>query len=348
VIAQDRTLRLRIERSSVQRCQQGRPVTGPLDVSHGSSVAYAGSMLVARSHTRVAFLALLAMAAAWGSTFVLIKDLVTRIPVADLLAIRFAIAALALGLIVGPRIQISRDVLTKGALLGLLYGAAQILQTAGLAHTAASVSGFVTGLYVVATPILSAVILRRRIARTTWIAVILAMLGLGVLSLRGFTLGYGELLTVIAALIYARHIVAVGKFSTPQTAISLSLVQLIVIALMCFVAAILPTAQSAAGIQLPGTLHDWLLVLYLALIASALTMVLQTWAQAHIEPSRAAVIMAMEPVWAAVFAVAFGGEHVTARMVIGGLAIVSAMYLVEQPDRRFLRSKEYAGSTAPS
>jgi drug/metabolite transporter (DMT)-like permease len=72
-------------------------------------------------------------------------------------------------------------------------------------------------------------------------------------------------------------------------------------------------------------------------------MVLQTWAQAHIEPSRAAVIMAMEPVWAAAFAVAFGGESITARMVIGGLLIVSSMYLVEQPERRFLRSKEYVG-----
>ncbi|HEX6757149.1 MAG TPA: DMT family transporter [Propionibacteriaceae bacterium] len=301
-------------------------------------------MLVARSHTRVAFLALLVMAAAWGSTFILIKDVVSRIPVVDLLAVRFAIASLALGIIVGPRIKISRDVLTKGALLGLLYGSAQILQTAGLAHTAASVSGFVTGLYVVATPLIAAVILRRRIAGVTWLAVLLAMTGLAILSLRGFTLGYGELLTVIAALLYARHIVALGHISTPQTAMSLSLVQLIVITLVCAAAAWWPTAGSGGtGIQLPETGHDWLVVLYLALIAGALTMVLQTWAQAHIEPSRAAVIMAMEPVWAAAFAVAFGGESITARMVIGGLAIVSAMYLVEQPDRRLLKTKEYVG-----
>jgi drug/metabolite transporter (DMT)-like permease len=249
----------------------------------------------------------------------------------------------ALGLIVGPRVQISRPVLTQGALLGSLYGSAQVLQTVGLAHTSASVSGFVTGLYVVATPLLTAVILRRRIANITWFAVFLALFGLGVLALRGFTLGYGELLTVIAALLYARHIVALGRFSTPETAISLSLVQLIVIALMCAVAALWLTPGSGSGIQLPATGHDWLIVLYLALAASALTMVLQTWAQARIEPPRAAVIMAMEPVWAAAFAVAFGGESVTARMVIGGLAIVSAMYLVEQPERRLLRAKEYAG-----
>src|SRR4030095_4956670 len=196
-------------------------------------------MLAARSRTELlAFLALLAMTAAWGSTFFLIKDVVTRVPVPDLLAVRFAIASVALAVIAAPRLGMSRTVVAYGVLLGLLYGSAQILQTAGLAHTAASVSGFVTGLYVVATPLLTAVILRRKIANITWFAVFLALFGLSVLALRGFTLGYGELLTVIAALLYARHIVAMGRFSTPQTAISLSLVQLIVIALMCAVAAL--------------------------------------------------------------------------------------------------------------
>jgi drug/metabolite transporter (DMT)-like permease len=292
-------------------------------------------MLAARSRTELlAFLALLAMTAAWGSTFFLIKDVVTRIPVADLLAIRFAIASIALGLIAAPRIHLSRPVITYGALLGLLYGAAQILQTAGLAHTAASVSGFLTGLYVVATPLLTALILRRRVPRVSWLAAALATVGLGVLALHGLALGYGELVTVISALIYAGHIVALGRFSTSETALSLSLVQLIMITLVTGVATLWPSAESPGGIQLPTSVHDWLVVLYLAIIASALTMVLQTWAQAHVEPSRAAVIMAMEPVWAAAFAVALGGENITLRMVIGGLAIVSAMYLVERPQRR--------------
>jgi drug/metabolite transporter (DMT)-like permease len=292
-------------------------------------------MLAARSRTELlAFLALLAMTAAWGSTFFLVKDIVTRMPVADLLALRFAIASVALGVIAARRLHLSRTVVTYGVLLGILYGSAQILQTAGLSHTAASVSGFVTGLYVVATPLLTALILRRRIPRPTWLAAILATIGLGVLALHGFAIGYGELLTLISAVIYAGHIVALGRYSTAETTLSLSLVQLIMITVVCTVAALWPTAGSPASIQLPGSAHDWIVVVYLALIASALTMVLQTWAQAHIEPSRAAVIMAMEPVWAAAFAVALGGERITLRMVIGGLAIVSAMYLVERPQRR--------------
>src|SRR3954468_8693621 len=97
-------------------------------------------------------IALLAMTAAWGSTFFMIKDVVTRIPVPDLLTVRFAIAAVALAIVAGPRLKMPADTLRRGVLLGLLYGIAQLLQTFGLAHTAASVSGFLTGLYVVLTP----------------------------------------------------------------------------------------------------------------------------------------------------------------------------------------------------
>ena len=153
------------------------------------------------------------------------------------------------------------------------------------------------------------------------------------LSLNGLAIGYGELLTLCSAVIYAGNIIALGRLSEPGTALSLSMVQMGVITVICAVAALWPDA-SGIGIQLPGSGHDWLIVIYLGLIAGALTMVLQTWAQARVEASRAAVIMAMEPVWAAVFAVALGGESITVRMVIGGLAILAAMYLVELAPRR--------------
>ena len=126
-----------------------------------------------RRSERLAVLALLAVTAVWGSTF-FIKDLLTRIPVADLLAVRFGLASLALAVVVGPRLRLTRRIVRQGAGLGLLYGVAQILQTVGLAHTSASVSGFITGLYVVATPVLAAVILKARITSTTWAAVVLA------------------------------------------------------------------------------------------------------------------------------------------------------------------------------
>lgn len=274
-------------------------------------------------------IALLAMTAAWGSTFFLLKDLVTRIPVPDLLTARFAVATVALAIIAGPRLRMARRTLVSGLLLGVLYGVAQLVQTAGLAHTAASVSGFLTGLTVVLTPLLSALILRTRIQPVVWLAALLATVGLAVLSLRGFALGYGELLTVASAVIYAGHIIGLGQLSIPGTALQLSVAQLATITLVCGIAA------APDGIQLPSSGLDWALVAFLGLVGSALTMVLQTWAQARVEASRAAVIMATEPVWAAAFAVAFGGESVTWRMLVGGGAILAAMYLVELvPARR--------------
>jgi drug/metabolite transporter (DMT)-like permease len=290
---------------------------------------------------RLAFVALLGMTAAWGSTFFLIKDVVTRIPVPDLLTLRFGIATVALAAIAGRRLLMDRRTLLAGVVLGLLYGVAQILQTVGLAHTTASVSGFITGLYVVATPLLSALILRVRIRLTTWLAAAIATGGLGVLSLHGFAMGYGELLTLASAIVYAGHIIAMGRLSTPGQALSLSVVQMGVITVVCGVAALWPDGHGA-GLQLPTGAHDWLVVIYLGLIAGALTMVLQTWAQARVEASRAAVIMAMEPVWAAAFAVVLGGETPTWRMIVGGAAILTAMYLVELAPQRRPRVRELA------
>lgn len=293
-----------------------------------------------------AFLALLSVTAIWGSTFFMIKDIVTRLPVADLLAVRFGIASLALLIFAivrarsrrpGPSgLGLDRRTLRRGVLLGVLYGVAQILQTAGLAHTAASVSGFITGLYVVATPLLSALILHTRIPRTTWLAAVLATVGLGILSLNGFSVGYGELLTLGAAIVYALHIVALSRLSDRTDPIALSLVQMVVIAALCTAVAL------PGGITLPSSTSDWLIVIYLAVVAGALTMFAQTWAQARIDASRAAVIMALEPVWAALFAVTLGGESITVRMIAGGLAILSAIYLVELAPRLTGRRKEPA------
>jgi drug/metabolite transporter (DMT)-like permease len=283
-----------------------------------------------------AFLALLTVTAAWGSTFFMIKDIVTRLPVADLLAVRFAIASLTLLVFSIGRLRLNRRTLQRGLLLGVLYGIAQILQTAGLAHTAASVSGFITGLYVVATPLLSALILRTKIPRTTWFATVLATIGLGVLSLNGFSIGYGELLTLASAIIYALHIVALSRLSDGTDALSLSVVQMVVITLCCTVVAL------PGGITLPDNRTDWLIVIYLAVIAGALTMFAQTWAQARMDASRAAVIMALEPVWAAFFAVTLGGESITVRMIIGGSAILGAIYLVELAPRLSNRREKAA------
>ncbi len=214
-----------------------------------------------------------------------------------------------------------------------LYGVAQILQTAGLAHTPASVSGFITGVYVVATPLFAALLLRTRITGLTWAAVALAMGGLAVLSLGGLSVGYGEALTFLAALLYALHIVGLGAWSDPGQAMGMAIVQLLVITVVSFVATV------PDGIVLPSTAGDWLAVVYMAVFAGALAMAGQTWAQAHLAPTRTAIIMSMEPVFAALFAVLLGGESTTARMLVGGLMVLAAMLVVELVPRRRIEAE---------
>ncbi len=282
-----------------------------------------------RRTSLLAALLLLIVTAVWGSTFFLIKDLLDRVPTLDFLAVRFSIAAVLL-LIVAPRAlgRLSADARKHALVLGMLYGVAQILQTAGLAHTAASVSGFITGMYVVATPLFAALILHSRITRMTWAAVALATAGLAVLTLQGFSVGYGEAITLVAALIYALHIVGLGAWSKPAEAIGMSIVQIIVIAVICLV------SSAPGGIVLPATRGDWLSVLYMAAFAGSFALLAQTWAQAHLAPTRAAIIMTMEPVFAALFAILAGGEDFTVRMLVGGTMVVSAMLVVELIPRR--------------
>jgi drug/metabolite transporter (DMT)-like permease len=283
----------------------------------------------ARRTTTLATLVLLGMAAVWGSTFFLIKDLLERVPTLDFLAVRFAIAGVAM-VAVAPRalLRLSPTARRRALALGGLYGGAQILQTAGLAHTPASVSGFVTGLYVVATPLLAAVLLRTRLTAYTWGAVALATAGLGVLTLDGLSIGYGEAITLVAAVLYALHIVALGAWTSAEEALGLSILQLLVIAAVCLV------ATAPDGVVLPERAGDWLSVVYMALVAGAAALIAQTWAQAHLAPTRAAIVMSMEPVFAAAFAVALGGEAVTWRLLAGGAMVLTAMLVVEAGPRR--------------
>ncbi|KRC56714.1 MULTISPECIES: DMT family transporter [unclassified Nocardioides] len=291
----------------------------------------------ARRPVLLATLALLGMTACWGSTFFLIKDLLERVPTVDFLAVRFLLAG-AVMLLAAPRAiaRLSADVRRRALVLGALYGVAQILQTAGLAHTPASVSGFITGLYVVATPVLAAAVLRTRINAGTWAAVVLATAGLGVLTLDGLSIGYGEAITLVAALLYAAHIVGLGAWSTPADAIGMSILQVLVIAGICLVAALV---SGEAGIVLPERGSDWASLIYMALVAGAAAMLAQTWAQSHLPPTRSAIIMSMEPVFAAFFAVLLGGESVTGRMVLGGVMVLMAMLVVEALPRRHIEGE---------
>lgn len=270
---------------------------------------------------------LVAVTAVWGSTFFLIHDLVRSVPAEDFLAVRFTLAALVMMLVFRRQVgALTRREWVVGLGLGVVYGIAQLLQTIGLGHTPASRAGFLTGLYVVLTPVLGALLLRERVPGSTWVAVGVSLLGVAVLSLtdvRHLALGAGDWLAVVAAAIYALHIVLLGRSTSPGSATGLASVQILAVAVVTSVAAL------PGGLTTPSGTGGWVSLVYMAVISGAVAMWAQTWAQTHLSASRTAIVMTLEPVFAAGFAVAFGGESMTPRMLLGGALVLAAMYLVE-------------------
>ena len=270
--------------------------------------------------------ALLLATAAWGSTFVVTKSSLDELRPASFLAWRFGIAAAVL-LLVGARrtLALSSTDLRRGATLGLLLGVGFLLQTTGLQHTSAGMSGFLTGSSVVMVPIVASVVFESPVNRSGWVAV--ALSGVGLALLTGgpdASLSAGALLTLAGAAGFAGHITALSEWATPTNALGVTTVSVTVAAVLC---------SSAAGItedlSAPGSPSAWASVVYVALVATCLGLAVQAWAQGALSTVSAAVIMTTEPVFAALLAVGVGGESLPPAAWVGGLVVVAAMGVAE-------------------
>lgn len=272
---------------------------------------------------------LLAVTAVWGATFVMVQDVVQEMPVYAFLFWRFGIAGLALALL-NPKslTRLSPTDLKHGVLLGLMLAVGYTAQTIGLQHTSATVAGFITGMFVVFTPLVAAVALKKRITATTWFAVGLATVGLALLSLSGFSIGFGELIMLVCALAFAAQLVFLGEWTSTDRAYGLTVVQLLVVAALTGFASLFD-----GGPVPPQSTNAWVATIFLALVATAAAYLIQAWAQAHISPTRAAIILTMEPVFAGFFGVTLAGDEITLRMGVGALLILAAMYVIELTPR---------------
>lgn len=273
---------------------------------------------------KIAPWALLSVAAVWGLAFVVMKDAIERQTVNNFLVSRFVVAVLVMILIRPQCLKlINKDLLTRGSLAGLFLGAGYILQTLGLARTGAAITGFITGLYIVFTPLLASLILKARITKLTWICVGIATVGLALLSLQGWSIGTGELLVLGSAFAFGAHIIALGKWSGGRDAYALTVVQLSVCGVMAGVASIFE-----GGYQLPPDGGVWATVIFTAVFATAIAFVVQTWSQAHMGTTKVAVILTTEVVFAAFFAIIFGGETLTLQKALGGILVLLAMFVI--------------------
>jgi drug/metabolite transporter (DMT)-like permease len=272
---------------------------------------------------RIAPWALLAVSAAWGLSFVVMKDPIAKQSVNSFLFTRFLVAIIAM-VALQPSVlkRINSEILIKGSLAGLLLGSGFILQTLGLARSGAAITGFITGLYVVATPLIAAIVLKIKISRFTWGCVLLATAGLALLSLNGWSIGTGEILVLLCAIAFGAHIVTLGQWSNGLDAYAMTVVQLATCALLTGV------ISFGQGYEAPANLSGWLVIFYTAVVCTAVAFVIQTWSQAHISATKVAVIMTMEVVFAALFAVIFGGETLTLKVLIGGAMVLAAMFMI--------------------
>ena len=272
---------------------------------------------------RLAPWALLSVSAAWGMAFVVMKDAIERQSVNNFLFTRFSLAVIVM-IALKPSVirQFDRDLILRAGSAGIFLGLGYIFQTLGLARTGAAITGFVTGLYVVFTPLLAYFFLKERLTKLIWSCVFIATVGLGLLSLRGFSGGIGEMLVLASAFFFAAHIIALGKWSSGRDVYAMTIVQLAMCALLSGLASI-PEGYSA-----PPDYGVWAVVVFTAVVCTAVAFVVQTWSQAHMTTTKVAVILTMEVVFAALFAIIFGGERLTLQATLGGLMVLTAMFMI--------------------
>ena len=278
---------------------------------------------------KLAAVALLSVAAAWGVAFVWMKDAIAREPYFDFLAIRFTIAA-ALLIAIKPKTikqNLNKKTTIQGLGLGVILGLGYVTQTIGLEKSTAAITGFFTGLYVVLTPILSWLLVKKKISKKVILGVALATAGLALITITSLGFDAGAIALLACALLFALHIVGLGQWSPNQDTYTLTMLQLAAVAAVCWMGGL------TDGFQPPPDFDVWAAVLFCAVFATAIAFLVQTWAQAHMDASRVAIILTSEVVFAAAFSVLAGQETLKLQTIIGGTLMVLAMLIVEWPSR---------------
>jgi drug/metabolite transporter (DMT)-like permease len=278
-----------------------------------------------RSHS--ALFALVGVTAVWGFTFVQVKDAVAIYPLFAFLAVRFAIASLVLAAPAARRLRsLGRGGTVAGIGLGLLLATGYGLQTAGLERTTVSSAGFITGLYVVFTPLLALLLFRTRVAGVVWLGVGLALVGLGLLSGVGAGDPVGDALVLAGSAAYSLQIVLMERYAPRYDAIAFTEVEL-----LAAFGGFAVVAVAAGQVEVPHGWTVWSALLVTGIFASALAFLVQTWAQRRTSATRTALAFAMEPVFAGIFGFWLAGDRLGA-VGWAGCALIMAGIVVAEPE----------------
>jgi drug/metabolite transporter (DMT)-like permease len=287
-----------------------------------------------------ALLLLIAVTAVWGVTFVQVKDALELYPLFAFLAVRFAIAGVVLAVPARRRVRsLGREGTLAGVILGVLLAAAYGFQTAGLERTTVSSTGFITGLYVVLTPLLALVLFRESTALLVWAGAALAVIGFALLS--GIDVGAptGDLLVLASAFATALQILMVERYASRHDAVALTLVEMVT-AFLGFLLIALALGQLAV----PRGWTVWGALVVTGVFASALGYLIQVWAQRRISATRIALVFSLETLWAGFFGYLLADDRL-GLVGWGGCALILAGILVAEPAaadalRRFVSAEK--------
>lgn len=275
---------------------------------------------------RLAPLALIGVAVVWGAAFVLMKDAIKAQPIFDFLGTRFVIAA-AVMLLAKPKAlaKVSRKLVWQGIALGCLLGIAYYTQTVGLALSTAAIAGFLTGLYVVLSPLFIWLFLKKKVDRRVIIGVVFATVGLGFISITGLSFELPHLWLIACAVFFSLHIVGLARWSPGQDAYALTVIQLGTMGVIYMAIAL------GKGYVAPSGFDGWFAILFTAVFSTAVAFFVQTWAQGIMDSSRVAIYLTTEVIAAAAIAVAVGQEVLQFKTILGGALMLLAMLVVEAP-----------------
>jgi drug/metabolite transporter (DMT)-like permease len=275
------------------------------------------------------YLGLLATTAIWGSSFLVMKDSLERQDVNSFLASRFVLAALIMFAFKPKSLSgLDKVFVRRAVLTGVLATGGFISQTFGLTQTTVSNTGFITGLYLVFTPLIAWLLLKHRITKAQWTAVAVATIGLYLIAYNGISVGIGEILVLISAILFAAQIVAIGELSDGKNSYSLTLIQIIVAAVVFSVLTLI------GGYQAPPDSSVWVAVIFTAVFATFFGFLIQVKAQAVMSATVAGVLLAMETPFALFFGLYFDNDPFTLRIMSGGTLVMLAMALVIWSDSR--------------
>jgi drug/metabolite transporter (DMT)-like permease len=275
---------------------------------------------------RLAVVALIGICAVWGVTFVMVQDAIELLPTMAFLAYRFIPAALIVAVVFWSSLRrLPAAGWRAGLVMGAFLSGGYIFQTLGLEETTASNAGFITGLFVVLTPVLGAVFLRQRIPPVAWAAAAVSMFGLWLLSGAGGELDLrGDGLVFLCAISLAAHILATARAVERFDVGALLAVQLGVVGLVCLVIGAL-----AGQLERPEGTTVWSALIVTSLVASALGFFVQSFAQRHTSPARTALILTSEPAFAGLFGWLLNDERLTATGWLGAALIMTSIVAVE-------------------